>query len=219
MQKKWICGEDLSATKFLEILRKTPLIFHIFPTIKDKSFYIAMRKTTPRLDKMKSKGQEMSLDYLDRQILQLLQENAKQTYSEIGAKLDVAHSTVYDRIQKMEQAGFITKYEAMIDPERIGVPLITAQMTITTDPKETENIAVKMTEFGQVLEVATSFSEELVVIAKVVARNQAELHSFVARSVAPLPGVLRIRTAIVTKKYKEERFSLGQSKRAVSQKE
>jgi len=168
---------------------------------------------------MKSKVQETALDDLDRQILRLLQENAKQTYSEIGAKLDVAHSTVYDRIQKMEHGGFITKYEAMVDAERMGIPLITAQMIITADPKETEGIAERMAKFGQVLEVATSFSEELVIIAKVVAKDQSELHSFIARSIAPLPGVLRIRTAIVTRKYKEERFSVGQEKKLSKTKE
>jgi Lrp/AsnC family leucine-responsive transcriptional regulator len=162
---------------------------------------------------MKTKSHEVTLDDLDRQILGLLQENAKQTYSEIGSKLKVAHSTVYDRIQKMEQSGFITKYEAIIDAEKMGIPLITAQMTIITDPKETENIAKKMAKFNQVLEVATSFSEELVITAKVVAKDQAELHSFIARSVAPLPGVLRIRTAIVTRKYKEDRFSVCSGKR------
>ncbi len=162
---------------------------------------------------MKSKNQQVVLDDLDRQILRLLQENAKQTYSEIGGKLNVAHSTVYDRIQKMEHAGFILKYEALVDTDRMGIPLITAQMIITADPKETENIAQKMTGFGQVLEVATSFSEELVITAKVVAKNQAELHSFIARSIAPLPGVLRIRTAIVTRKYKEERFGVGEEKK------
>jgi len=63
--------------------------------------------------------------------------------------------------------------------------------------------------------VATSFSEELVVIAKVVAKDQAELHSFIAKSIAPLPGVLRIRTAIVTRKYKEERLQLFSEERKV----
>jgi DNA-binding Lrp family transcriptional regulator len=168
---------------------------------------------------MKSKSQDVTLDDLDRQILSLLQEDAKQTYGEIGAKLKVAHSTVYDRIQKMEQGGFIIKYEAVMDTEKMGIPLITAQMIITTDPKESENIARKMAKYDQVLEVATSFSEELVIIAKVVARNQAELHSFVARLVAPLPGVLRIRTAIVTRKYKEERFSVKPLKEALKVKE
>lgn len=161
---------------------------------------------------MRSKSRDASLDDLDRQILRLLQEDAKQTYGEIGNKLDVAHSTVYDRIQKMEQGGFITKYEVIVDTEKMGIPLITAHMIITTDPKATENIAKKLAEYSQVLEVATSFSEELVITAKVVAKDQTELHSFVARSVAPLPGVLRIRTAIVTKKFKEERFGIRPSK-------
>jgi len=155
---------------------------------------------------MKIRGQGVALDDLDWQILQLLQENAKMTYTEIGNKLDVAHSTVYDRIQRMEEYGVIKKYEAVVDAEKMGVQQITALMTITADPKEAEHIAKRLAGFGEVLEVSTSFSEELVIVAKVVAQDQAQLHSFVAKSIAPLPGVLRIRTAIVTRKYKEERF-------------
>jgi len=156
---------------------------------------------------MKLKGQEAVLDDLDWQILQQLQENAKQTYAQIGGKLKVAHSTVFERIQKMEEFGLIKKYEAVVDPEKLGLQKITAHLGITTDPKEAEDIAKKLSGFDQVLEVSASFSEELIVLAKVVARDQAELHSFIARSIAPLPGVLRIRTAIVTKKYKDDRFN------------
>jgi len=75
---------------------------------------------------MKIKGQGVALDDLDWQILQLLQENAKSTYTEIGNKLDVAHSTVYDRVQRMEEHGFIKKYEAVVDPEKAGIRQITA---------------------------------------------------------------------------------------------
>lgn len=155
---------------------------------------------------MKLKGEGAALDQLDWQILRQLQENAKQTYSEIGSRLSVAHSTVYDRIQKMESLGVIKKYEALIDCDKLGLPQIVAQMTITTDPKETENIAKRLARFCEVLEVSTSFSEELVILAKVVAEDQSKLHDFIAKSIAPLSGVLRIRTAIVTKRYKEERF-------------
>ncbi len=156
---------------------------------------------------MKLKGQEIVLDDLDWHILQQLQEDAKQTYSEIGGKLKVAHSTVFERVQKMEEFGLIKKYEAVVDHEKLGVRRITAQLSIVTDPKEAEIIANKLSVFDQVLEVSASFSEELIVLAKVVACDQAALHSFIAKSIAPLPGVLRIRTAIVTKKYKDERFN------------
>ena len=165
---------------------------------------------------MKEKGASISLDRLDYQILRLLQENAKFTYNEIGNRLDVSHSTVYDHIQRMENQKIIQKYEAIIDLEKIGVQQITALMTITADPKETERIAKKLAEFDQVLEVATSFSEELVVTAKVTAKDQAALHSFIAKSIAPLSGVLRIRTAIFTLKIKENRFMLPSKEKMTS---
>jgi len=157
---------------------------------------------------MKIKGKEAILDELDREILTQLQENAKQTYTEIGNKLKVAHSTVYDRTRRMEENGIIKKYEAVVDPEKAGIQQITALMTIHTDPKESESIAERLSRFEEILEVSTSFSEELVINAKVVSKNQTELQSFIAKSIAPLPGILRIRTSIITKKYKEEKSQL-----------
>jgi DNA-binding Lrp family transcriptional regulator len=153
---------------------------------------------------MKIKGEAVVLDDLDLEILQALEENSKRTYTEIGRLLGVAHSTVYDRIRKMEKQGIIRKYSVILDLEKAGVKYITAVMTVFTDPKESENVAKRLSGLEQVLEVSTSLSEELLIIAKVVAEDQEKLHSFIAHSVAPLPGVLRIRTSIVTRKYKEE---------------
>ena len=155
---------------------------------------------------MKLKNQAVSLDALDWQILQSIQENSKQTYSEVGRQLGVAHSTIYDRIKKLEKNGIIKKWTIDIDPEQLGMNHITAHMTIYTDPKEIENVAKKLSEAKEVLEVSMSLSEELLILAKVKARDRDSLHSFIAKNVAPLQGVLRIRTSIITKKIKEERF-------------
>jgi Lrp/AsnC family transcriptional regulator for asnA, asnC and gidA len=161
---------------------------------------------------MKSKTKKIILDGLDRKILQILQENAKQTYTEIGNKLNVAHSTVFDRIRRMEEERIIKKYEAIFDLEKIGTQQITALMIIKAAPKETENIAKRLAEYGEISEVFTAFSDELVISAKMVTRDQTELHSFIAKLIAPLSGVLNIRTTIVTRKYKEERASINISK-------
>lgn len=160
---------------------------------------------------MKIKNKVITLDNLDWEILRALQDNAKQTYTEIGHRLNIAHSTVYDRIKKMEEHGVIKKYVAIVNLEKVGIRRITAIMTIFTDPKESENIARNLSEFKEVLEVFTSLSEELLIIAKVVAEDQNKLHSFIAQSVAPLPGVLRIRTSIITRKHKEEAFLIERS--------
>jgi len=143
------------------------------------------------------------LDAIDFEILNLLQENSKQTYAGIGKQLGISHSTVYDRIKKMDQNGIVTKYTIVIDYERIGLKNIMALMTVYTDPKESETVSKKLSSAPEVLEVYTSLSEELLIIAKVVAENQESLHAFIANHVAPLPGVLRIRTSIITRKYKE----------------
>ena len=155
---------------------------------------------------MKRKNSKVSLDTLDWQILQAIQENAKQTYSEISHRLGVAHSTVYDRIRKMEKSEVIKQWTVDLDLEKIGINHITACMTVYTDPKESENVAKSLSEAKEVLEVSMSLSEELLIIAKVIARDQEELHFFIAKKVAPLQGVMRIRTSIVTKKIKEERL-------------
>ena len=157
---------------------------------------------------MKNKNNCFMLDTTDLKILQALQEDARKTYTEIGKLLGIAHSTVYDRIRKLEKHGIIKKYTAIIDAEKTGNKNLTAIMTVYTDPKESEKVAEKLCQAPQVLEVYSSLSEELQIIAKVVAKSQESLHEFIAHAVAPLPGVLRIRTSIVTKKFKETHFSM-----------
>ncbi|MGQ9641523.1 MAG: Lrp/AsnC family transcriptional regulator [Candidatus Bathycorpusculaceae bacterium] len=152
---------------------------------------------------MKLKNNAFTLDATDLKILEALQEDARQTYTAIGKRFGIAHSTVYDRIRRMEHYGIIKKYTTLIEAEKAGAKNITAIMTVYTDPKESEKVAEKLCQTPQVTEVYTSLSEELQIIAKVIAENQESLHNFIANSVAPLPGVLRIRTSIVTKKFKE----------------
>ena len=154
---------------------------------------------------MKVKDGVIVLDKLDWQLLRILQKNARQTYSEVGRQLGVAHSTVYDHIKGLEEGGVIKKYAAVINLDKIGVKNVTAIMTIFTDPKESEAVATKLSALKHVYEVSNSLSEELIIIAKVVAENQEKLHSFIAQTIAPLPGVLRIKTSIITRNFKNER--------------
>jgi len=152
---------------------------------------------------VKVKNNTVSLDRTDLEILQALQRDSRKTYSSIGKQLGVAHSTVYDRVRKMERQEVIRSYTVTIDTEKIGARSVVAIMTVYTDPKETEKVAEKLAELSNVLDVYSSLSEELLIIAKVTSKNQEEMHEFIANSVAPLPGVLRIRTSIITKKFKE----------------
>jgi Lrp/AsnC family transcriptional regulator for asnA, asnC and gidA len=153
---------------------------------------------------MKTRKQYALLDSTDWAILRILQENAKARYTEIGKELNLAHSTVYDRIKKLEKHGIITKYTIAVDFKKTGMKILPALVTIFSDPKESEKIAEQLAKYQQVSEVLISLSEELVIIARISARDQETLHFFIAHNIAPLKGVLRIRTSVISKQFKQE---------------
>ena len=60
------------------------------------------------------------LDGLDRKIVQLLIENARISYSDIGEKIGISRVAVKSRIQALEQKGVIEKYTTVIYPPKIS---------------------------------------------------------------------------------------------------
>ncbi len=61
----------------------------------------------------------MKLDSLDKKILQHLQEDSKKTNKEISNDLGLSVTAVYERIRKLEREGVISKYVALINPEKV----------------------------------------------------------------------------------------------------
>lgn len=68
------------------------------------------------------KGFSMQIDSIDFQILQLLNENARIQWKEIGKKIHMTGQAVGNRIKKMENKGFIQAYSIVIDELMVGLP-------------------------------------------------------------------------------------------------
>jgi len=62
----------------------------------------------------------MKFDAIDNNLLELLQEDCKQTNKELSNKLMLSVTAVYERIKKLEKAGVIKKYVALINKEKIN---------------------------------------------------------------------------------------------------
>jgi len=60
------------------------------------------------------------LDSLDREIVRLLIENARISYSDIGEKIGISRVAVKNRIQALEQKGIIEGYTTIINPQKIS---------------------------------------------------------------------------------------------------
>jgi Lrp/AsnC family transcriptional regulator, leucine-responsive regulatory protein len=62
----------------------------------------------------------MKFDTIDRNLLELLQNDSKQTNKELSNKLLLSVTAVYERIKKLEKAGVIKKYVALVDKEKVN---------------------------------------------------------------------------------------------------
>ena len=60
------------------------------------------------------------LDGLDREIVRLLIENARISYSDIGEEIGISRVAVKARIQALEQKGIIVGYTTIINPQKIS---------------------------------------------------------------------------------------------------
>ncbi|MCP4802346.1 Lrp/AsnC family transcriptional regulator [Flavobacteriaceae bacterium] len=61
----------------------------------------------------------MTFDAIDTKLLELLQNDCKQTNKELSNKLNLSITAVYERIKKLENNGVIDRYVALINKEKI----------------------------------------------------------------------------------------------------
>ncbi|CAH8282920.1 Lrp/AsnC family leucine-responsive transcriptional regulator [Mariniflexile fucanivorans] len=61
----------------------------------------------------------MIFDDTDKKLLEYLQSDSKQTNKELSNKLNLSVTAVYERIKKLEKDGFINKYVALVNKDRV----------------------------------------------------------------------------------------------------
>ena len=66
----------------------------------------------------------MKLDDIDLQILRILQKNAKLTTKELADAVNLTPTPVFERQKRLEKKGYIKRYTAVIDPEKLDQGLL-----------------------------------------------------------------------------------------------
>jgi Lrp/AsnC family leucine-responsive transcriptional regulator len=65
-----------------------------------------------------------ALDEIDLQILKTLQKNAKLTTKELADAVHLTPTPVFERQKRLERKGYIKKYAAILDPEKLNQGLL-----------------------------------------------------------------------------------------------
>ena len=60
------------------------------------------------------------LDKTDLQILRVLQSNSRLTTKELAAQVNLSPTPVFERVKRLEANGYIKKYVAVLDPEKLN---------------------------------------------------------------------------------------------------
>jgi DNA-binding Lrp family transcriptional regulator len=141
------------------------------------------------------------IDNLDKQILQILQKDARKSAREIARQLHRATGTVATRIKKLTESGIIKGYSAILDPSKLGYGL-TAIILIQAEGKhlvEVENEIARAKEVVAVYDITGEF--DAAVIARF--RDRKSLNKFV-KSIIAMPYVKRTVTSLVLNVVKED---------------
>jgi Lrp/AsnC family transcriptional regulator, leucine-responsive regulatory protein len=81
--------------------------------------------------------EKQALDKLDANILRILQADGRKTYDVIAEQVGLSASAVLRRVKRLEDAGVIDRYVALVKPEKVGLGL-TAYINVRLE-KHTES--------------------------------------------------------------------------------
>ena len=95
--------------------------------------------------------QDKLLDKTGWDLLQILQKDGRISYRELGKKVGLSTPAVSERIRKMEEAGLIEGYQAVLNLERLGRS-ITAFVSVKTVPDKNPGLIKFAQESAAVLE-------------------------------------------------------------------
>jgi len=143
----------------------------------------------------------VKIDSTDREILKMLQEDARVAFKRIAEKIGVSEATVFVRVKKLRKKGVIKRFTALVSPELLGKNL-TAFVLINTEPKKLEEVLDTLSSMDEVYE-AYDVTGTYYAIVKIRTENRETLAEIIDK-IGMIDGVTRTETAIVLKCVKEE---------------
>ncbi len=87
----------------------------------------------------------MQFDDVDQQILDILRQDGRASHASIAKAVGLSAPAVGERVRKLEVAGVITGYRAVVDPAAVGLQ-ITAFIMVTPQPRQPAHLLVERLE-------------------------------------------------------------------------
>ncbi|MCA9581075.1 MAG: Lrp/AsnC family transcriptional regulator [Myxococcales bacterium] len=141
------------------------------------------------------------MDAIDLQIVRSLQEDGKAALAKLGKVVGLSAPAVLERVRKLEQAGVIRGYTALVDARAMGLDVtsfIGVSLQAVSGVTRFEQDVLDMPEVLESHHVTGSYT----LLLKVRTKNTATLENLIAK-IRAAEGVTRTETLVVLSTGKE----------------
>ncbi len=126
------------------------------------------------------------MDLLDKQLIELLEEDARKSSDIIARKLKVSPATVRRRIRKLIQDGTM-RIAAIVDPAKVGLPLA-AILAIDVDHEKLESVIENLAKQPEINWFSTTTGRfDIIALARFPSTDA--LSQFVQKRLTKIEGV------------------------------
>ena len=142
-----------------------------------------------------------SMDNVDLQIINLMQEDCRLSFSKIANRLGISAGTAFNHVKNLERKGILKNYAAVVDSSKLGYT-ITAIVLIQVESghlQEVENQIAHTANVTAVYDITGDYNA--VVISKF--KNGDDLNTFI-KKVRAIPHVIRTTTNVALNVIKED---------------
>jgi len=141
----------------------------------------------------------MELDRIDRQILQVLQEDGRIANQELADRVGLSPSPCLRRVRALEEAGVIAGYRALLDAKKLGLSLM-ALVHISMDlhtPERFANFEASVRLLPEVLECLLITGQQADYQLKLVVRDMEHFQSLLLGKLTRIQGVTGVHSSFV----------------------
>ncbi|MFU0805225.1 MAG: Lrp/AsnC family transcriptional regulator [Pseudoclavibacter caeni] len=151
-------------------------------------------------------GRFCHMDAIDRRILAELQQDGRQTITELARRVQLSVSPCLRRVRALERDGVITGYHASVDPRKAGLEF-EALLFITMSRSDATTLAQleeAMTAIDEIVDCQRLFGEPDYLV-RVITRSLTDYQTLYDTRIADIPGIERIRSTLVMRSVVSDR--------------
>jgi len=148
-----------------------------------------------------SEHEALELDDIDRRLLDLLQDDCRTALVRLGEQVGLSAPSVLERIKKLEAAGIVDGYHAVLDAKRLGLDITAFIGVITGHPSAIGQFEQQVNAMADVLE-CHHVTGEYTLLLKVKTANTSSLERLISR-IRQIDGVARTETLVVLSTHVE----------------